>query len=365
MTALLHPRVRLYDQVRTAHLERAHALEPASIVYRRRRYDFDQRLAAGLDLVHAGLLRGAVLAFRGRWTELEVNEPLDLASLPRTATVLLAVRLARVAGRRPPTVVTYAIGNLDVFAVRAPRLRSRLRRRVELALARSVWRCIDRVAFGTSGARDVYARRFAPKEDALLVPALPAPCDCAPAARLADRVLFLGSLSERKGLPLVLAAWPAVRDGRPGASLLIVGTGPLEEEVRRAAAADPTITLLVDPPRETIHRELRAARTVVLPSQPRPLWREQLGLPIVEALAHGARVVTSTETGLAEWLSDNGHAVLGPDSSPAAWASAIAGTLGTEADASADTARILATLPDEDGRLAADRALFGRTVVPA
>ncbi|WP_313544423.1 glycosyltransferase family 4 protein [Leifsonia aquatica] len=365
MTAVLHPRVRLYDQIRTAHLERAHALEPATIVYRRRRYDFDPRLASGLDLVHAGLLRGAGLALRGGWTELEVNEPLDLASLPRTATVLAAVRLARLIGRRPPAVVTYAIGNLDVFGVRAPRLRSRVRRRLELALARSVWRRIDRVAFGTSGARDVYAHRFAPKTDTILVPALPAACDCAPGRRDPARVLFVGALGERKGLPLLLASWPAVRDARPDASLLVIGTGPLEGEVRRAAAADPTITLLVDPPREVIHRELRAARTVVLPSQPRPLWREQVGLPIVEALAHGARVVTSTETGLAEWLRDNGHAVLAPDDSPAVWASAIARMLGAEADVSADATRILAALPHEDGRLAADRALFDRTAVPA
>jgi glycosyltransferase involved in cell wall biosynthesis len=34
-------------------------------------------------------------------------------------------------------------------------------------------------------------------------------------------------------------------------------------------------------------------------------WREQIGLPLVEGLAHGCRVVTTTETGLAEDL--RGH----------------------------------------------------------
>ncbi|MGN7797578.1 glycosyltransferase family 4 protein [Leifsonia sp. 22587] len=358
MSALLHPRVRLYDQVRTAHLERAHALEPASIVYRRRRYDFDQQQAAGLDLVQAGLGRAVLLAAKGRWTELEVNEPLDLASLPRTAAVLAASRLPRLAGRRRPTVVTYAIGNLDVFDARAPRLRSRLRRRAELALARYVWRRIDRVAFGTPGARDVYARRFSPAAEAILVPALPAACDCALLQKVGSRVVFLGALSERKGLPVLLAAWPAIRAARPEASLVVIGTGPLEAEVRRAAAADPSIRLLVDPPRDTIHRELRAARTLVLPSQPRPLWREQVGLPIVEALAHGGRIVTSSETGLADWLEQNGHVVLDPSAPAEDWAARITGSLTTDEDATADAARILAALPVQDGRLDADRWLF-------
>ncbi|WP_285115388.1 glycosyltransferase family 4 protein [Leifsonia sp. fls2-241-R2A-40a] len=358
MTALVHTRVRLYDQVRTAHLERARALEPATIVYRRRRYDFDQEQARGLDLVQAGAAKSVALAMSGRWTELEVNEPLDLASLPRTAAVLAATRVGRLLGRRAPAVVTYAIGNLDVFDVRAPRLRSRLRRRAELALARYVWRRVDRVAFGTPGARDVYARRFPAAKDATLIPALPSACDCAASPRDGSRVLFVGSLSERKGLPQLLAAWPAVRTARPDATLVIVGMGPLEDDVRRAAAADPSIRLLVDPPRADIHRELRAARTLVLPSQPRPLWREQIGLPIVEALAHGCRIVTSSETGLAAWLTENGHTVLAPHAAPAEWGTALAHSLTSQQDAVADAQRILSTLPHEDGRLAADRWLF-------
>ncbi|ANF31692.1 hypothetical protein A0130_08430 [Leifsonia xyli] len=359
MTALAHPRVRLYDQLRTAHLERAQALEPASIVYRRRRYDFDEDQARGLDLVQAGLARSAALALRGRWTDLEVNEPLDLAALPRTAVVLAASRLGRLLGRPRPTVVTYAIGNLDVFDVRAPRLRSRVRRRAELALARFVWRRIDRVAFGTPGAQEVYARRFGSAADATLIPALPAACDCPPAEKDGARVVFVGALTERKGLPLLLAAWPGIRAANPEATLVVIGKGPLEDAVRRAAAADPSIRLVVDPPRSTIHAELRAARTLVLPSQPRDLWREQVGLPIVEALAHGCRIVTSSETGLAAWLRENGHPVLAPDSPADAWAAAVATTLTGSAES--DATRILSALPAEDGRLAADHWLFHRT----
>lgn len=99
----------------------------------------------------------------------------------------------------------------------------------------------------------------------------------------------------------------------------------------------------------------------MLPSQPRDLWREQVGLPIVEALAHGCRIVTSSETGLAAWLRENGHPVLAPDAPADAWAAAVATTLTGDAQAESDATRILSALPAEDGRLAADHWLFQRT----
>ena len=74
-------RVRLYETVRTAHLERARELAPASIVYRRRRYDFDPAVAAGLDLIEAGPVGAAVVLARSDVRELEINEPLMVSSL--------------------------------------------------------------------------------------------------------------------------------------------------------------------------------------------------------------------------------------------------------------------------------------------
>ena len=94
------PRVRLYETLRTAHLERAHELAPASIVYRRRRYDFDSDLARGLDLVEAGPARAAWVLARSDVREVEVNEPLMVSSLRRTALALAAVDAARLVRRR-------------------------------------------------------------------------------------------------------------------------------------------------------------------------------------------------------------------------------------------------------------------------
>ena len=150
-------RARLYESIRTAHLERARQLEPAAILYRQKRYDFDEQLTEGLELVHANRLEAALLLARSRVRQLEINEPLMLSSLPATVLALVAGRLAEAVGGRRAQVVTYAIGNADPFAVPVgPGWKSRVRKMVERRLARYVWRRVDRIAFGTLAAQNVY-----------------------------------------------------------------------------------------------------------------------------------------------------------------------------------------------------------------
>ena len=100
---------------------------------------------------------------------------------------------------------------------------------------------------------------------------------------------------------------------------------------------------------------------VVLLSQRRPRWREQVGLPIVEALAHGCNVLTTRETGLAEWLADHGHRVL-PNGSDV---SAISRALVEVLLGQRDSTQVLAALPAVDGRLTADTWLVDVVTQPA
>ena len=81
---------------------------------------------------------------------------------------------------------------------------------------------------------------------------------------------------------------------------------------------------------------------------------EQVGLPIVEGLAAGCRVVTTTETGIADWLSAHGHRTLSVPTTPQALADALVAAL----DDQRPPAEIVADLPALDGRLDADRRLF-------
>lgn len=360
---LHHQHVRLYEQVRSAHLERARELAPAAIVYRVKRYDFDPALTDGVELAQAGTLAAARLAMRSRITRVEVDEPLYLDSLPRTAAVLAVLGMKRLGGAPRAEIATYAIEDLDPFAARPPRVRSRARRSLERMLAGYIWHRLDTVVFGTSEADALYGATFrhAPRRQ-LTVEALPSRCACLDddisleggAERDPDGVLFLGSFSPRKGFAGVLDAWPAIVSRHPGARLTLVGSGELLPEAEAAAASDPSIRLIVDPPRSVVHEQLRRAHVLVMPSRRVGAWREQVGLPIVEGLAHGCEIVTTSETGIAEWLIDAGHVVL-----PATVSSA--GLVDGVVDALVNPRTpddILADLPGIDGRIAAGRALF-------
>jgi len=357
MRKTAYERARVYGSVRSAHLERAHALPPASILHRRFRYDFDPQLAEGLDLVRGSIPSLAVTLLRSRLAGLEVNEPLLRSGLAKTAVVVTAARWGARLHRRQLLVVSYAIENRDNFAEELPRLRSRVRRRLDWSLTRFVTRRIDRIAYGTSAAADLYADRLGGLLDGAqtaVVPAVPAPCDCATADRDPDGVVFLGALDDRKGFRQLAAAWPEVGRLHPGARLTVIGKGRLAELAAQVAAEQPGVTLVLDPPRAEIHRLLRGSAVLVLLSQPSPTWREQVGLPLVEGLAHGCSVVATTETGLAGWLAGHGHDVLDPADGPAEVARRVAGALARRRSAES----VLADLPAEDGRLAADRWLF-------
>jgi glycosyltransferase involved in cell wall biosynthesis len=353
-------RVRVYETLRTAHLERALELEPAHLLYLESRYDFDGALARQVRPEQARHLRTAWLVLRRGYDEIEINEPMAIPSVRRSWYVVSAVRLRDLVTRRRSRVVVYAIGNIDPATRPRPRrLLPHLGRRLDERLARRVWRQVDRVVYGTETARDLYGRVFGPMRagaEARTIPAVPAPCSCGTVADAKEpgRVLFLGALTERKGIDTVLGAWPQLAARSATARLVIVGRGPFHDDVERLAAEDPRVTFVHDPPRDRIHEELRSASVVVLPSRRMPAWREQVGLPIVEGLAHGCTVVTTDETGIASWLSRHGHTVVEGDAGPGALADALAAAVA----APLDPADVLRSLPAEDARLRADRWLF-------
>jgi glycosyltransferase involved in cell wall biosynthesis len=356
-------RARLYQTVRSAHLERARQLSPATILYGGTRYDFDRELEHGLDLVPAGPVRAAWLLARSSVRWLEVNEPLMVSSLRRTALVMAVLQMRALLGGSRIRFVSYAIENRNPLDDATGEPGPRRRRFENRMLAGYVWRSLDRVAFGTEAARLTYASTLAdvagPRERAV-IPAVPASCAC-PASPADEsgtgdetRVLFLGALTERKGFPAVLAAWPHLKVRLPDARLTIVGTGDLEQSALEMAATDPAVEVIIAPSRAVVHAQLRRGRVLVLPSQPVPGWREQVGLPICEGLAHGCSIVTSTETGLADWLVAHGHSAIPSGEPPETLAEALVAALRQDRPVSS----VLGDLPYIDGRLAADAWLF-------
>jgi glycosyltransferase involved in cell wall biosynthesis len=110
-------------------------------------------------------------------------------------------------------------------------------------------------------------------------------------------VLYLGQWKAYKNLPLLLQAFAEVRTASPSAQLVLAGDDPRHPEVRRLAAGLPSGSVVLPGrlPDAAIPDLYRGAAAVVLPSR-----AEGFGLPVMEAMACGVRVVCSDLPALRE-----------------------------------------------------------------
>lgn len=99
--------------------------------------------------------------------------------------------------------------------------------------------------------------------------------------KVADRVMFLGRDDERKGLDVLLAAWPAVKQRVPAATLSVVGAERVVD--------DASITFHGRISDEAKRAELAAAQVFCAPN----LGGESFGIILVEAMASGCAIVAS------------------------------------------------------------------------
>lgn len=101
-----------------------------------------------------------------------------------------------------------------------------------------------------------------------------------------DYALFVGRLSVEKGIDVLLSAWKRVGSRL---RLKIVGTGPLEGQVREAAAVNPRIEYLGQKSLAETYELMGSALALVFPSQ----WYETFGRTVAEAFAKGTPVIAS------------------------------------------------------------------------
>lgn len=352
---------RYYHTARTAHLERLEDFTPGIFYYSRTRLDFDPDVAGPTTRVmKCSALRMLVSTRRLGVEILEVPEPLAVRCWPQLVLVhAVTAMLNTVLVRRRIELVSYAIENLpqEDKVARELHVPKWLGRALVRGVTAFLVRTSGRIAFGTEQAQELYrssvpGRAFRRTAQRLFW-ALPAPEQLDVAKRL-NSVCFLGTFEDRKGIVQLLEAWPVVKGLSPALELILLGKGEKLDMVRSVA---PSIgaRLSEDPARSEIRSQLQQAKVVVLFSQPTPTWREQVGLPIVEALAAGCEIVTSDQTGIAEWLGAAGHRVLPAGASRDELANAIV-------QASRDPrspSTIQRALPDVDGRNAADAWLTG------
>ena len=108
----------------------------------------------------------------------------------------------------------------------------------------------------------------------------------------------MGRLAEQKGQLLLVEAAARLQDRGPDFELVIVGDGPLRDELERAidrlGLRDRVrITGFLD--NQGVRRELEAARALVLPS-----FAEGLPVVIMEAMALGRPVIATSIAGIPE-----------------------------------------------------------------
>jgi len=126
-------------------------------------------------------------------------------------------------------------------------------------------------------------------------------------------VLFLGRVSEDKGIPLLLEAWANVTNDLPegtSARLLVAGDGEVERFVRLAAErrVATTVDFLGWVPTERVEELLERADVLVLPSR----W-EGHPMAILEAMAHGIPVVATAVGGVPDLVDHRSGILIGPD----------------------------------------------------
>jgi glycosyltransferase involved in cell wall biosynthesis len=107
-------------------------------------------------------------------------------------------------------------------------------------------------------------------------------------------ILSVGRIEPRKNVDLLLAAWRAV--GRPDIMLVVVGKADFgAERTVRALRTDPNVRHLTDLMGNELVALYRKALVFVFPSS-----AEGFGIPILEALSVGTRVIHSNTTAMPE-----------------------------------------------------------------
>ena len=131
-----------------------------------------------------------------------------------------------------------------------------------------------------------------------------------------EHVLFLGRLTEEKGVGLLMSAWERASVGLP---LVIAGTGPMEDEVAQWASSRSDVRYVGLQDAAGCRALTASAATVVVPST----WLEAFGLVVVEAMAAGVPTVAAAHGAFVELVDDGVTGVLHRPGDPESLASAL------------------------------------------
>jgi len=128
-------------------------------------------------------------------------------------------------------------------------------------------------------------------------------------------LLYVGRLSQEKGLHVILQAMNRMREPPP---LTVLGDGPDAGRLRKQAHSLP-VSFIGRVDRNKVWEFMQAARLLVFPST----WYEGMPLSVLEAMAAGLPVIASTQTGASEAVGESGWCV--PAGDIDAWTNVLLG----------------------------------------
>ena len=211
----------------------------------------------------------------------------------------------------------------------------RVRDAISRGLTRPVVRAAQRLLVVSEDLGRVAVENYG--ADAARIRTIPNGCDASlfhPADRSAARtylgladdaevVTYVGRLVAEKGLRELLDAYRTLSTARPRLHLVLVGEGPMREEIAARLAGDPSlqVTLAGAQPPAEVARWMAASDLVTLPS-----YSEGHPNVLVEALACGRPVVATPVGGIPE-VVDAESGILVPARDAAALATGLAQSL--------------------------------------
>jgi len=115
-------------------------------------------------------------------------------------------------------------------------------------------------------------------------------------------VIYFGRLSKEKGIEDILEAARAL----PDVPFIIAGTGPLEEEVKKAAKECSNIDYKGFLSHDVLHDLVRHSMYSLYPSR----WDENCPMSVIESICMGTPVIATPNGGLPELVKDGENGLL-------------------------------------------------------
>jgi glycosyltransferase involved in cell wall biosynthesis len=139
--------------------------------------------------------------------------------------------------------------------------------------------------------------------------------DPGPSSDRREFLLFVGRLSEEKGIETMLRAWEHVHKEIP---LVIAGRGPCSDIVERAAARLEGVTWLGAQTIDSIYNLMGRATAVLFPSE----WYETFGRVVIEAYSRSTPVIASNLGAISELVEPGETGLLFDSGNPESLANA-------------------------------------------